>query len=80
VKAQERRRPINGRSRGNGATLDGQLVEVSARPGDGGVLEGQADEGLEGFDVTGVEAGDKIKGETESARSPAPPKDALRGS
>ena len=80
VKAQERRRTINGRSRGNGASLDGQLGEVAARAGQGAVLEGQADEGLERFDTTEVEARDKVKRESEAAKSPALPKDALRGS
>jgi acetyl-CoA carboxylase carboxyl transferase subunit beta len=80
LKAQERRRTINGRARGNGASLDGQLVEVAARADQEAVLEGQADEGLERFDTTELDAREKVKRESEAAKSPPLPKNALRDS
>jgi acetyl-CoA carboxylase carboxyl transferase subunit beta len=81
VKAQERRRQINGRLRGNGASLDGQLIEAAARAGQGGAVEGEPAEAIvESFDTTDAEAGEKVKRESDSTKSRVLSRDGLRGS
>jgi acetyl-CoA carboxylase carboxyl transferase subunit beta len=81
VKVLERRKSISGRLRGNGAALDGQLIEAAARAGQGAAVDGDPIEGQECFDAAKVEAGEKAKRDPETAKSRALSKeDGLRGS
>jgi acetyl-CoA carboxylase carboxyl transferase subunit beta len=79
VKAQERRKPINGHLRGNGASLDGELVEAAARSDQGLAAETEPAGGLEGFDPTELATGEKGRPQSETAKSRTlPSKDTLR--
>jgi len=80
VKAEEWRKPIIGRSRGNGASLDGERVEAAARTSEVAAVESEPGDGLEGLDKTKVELGESLIPEAEVAKSRTLPKDAMRSS
>jgi acetyl-CoA carboxylase carboxyl transferase subunit beta len=80
IKAQDKSKSLNGRARGNGASLDGRLIEAAARAGQGTGVDAEPVEDVERIKAAKGETRDRANRETDTAKTRGLPEDGVRGS